>query len=854
MDEGFPAGRKLFSGPISLDLHLRDGIANSDWDVAVSLYRQGADYADLIYEFPTLSIAALSGTYSLFTIDGYMPETILGSNETLYLQIDVVNQGPNYSNIKITWNDGNYPVFHSTIPATMGATGATGNTGNDGATGADGPTGPSGADGATGNTGVTGYTGYTGETGSTGFTGLPGATGNDGATGATGLTGNNGQTGATGETGATGFTGETGATGFTGETGATGLTGDTGPTGATGANGASSTIFPYQAKTTTTTGNPAAGHLIWNNATQASATQINISHLAQGSIDIDVILALIKTGDSIIVQDEGVSNNYQRWTVSATPTIQTGYVEVPVALDSSGGTGTTNFANNHSLSLFIFSVGAVGNTGATGFTGFTGTTGVAGNTGATGLTGLTGNTGDVGQTGATGFTGETGATGLTGETGATGNTGPTGATGEPSTIPGPTGDTGPTGPTGETGATGPQGTAGTAGATGPQGTAGTAGATGAQGTAGTAGAQGQTGLTGVTGLGILTGVTAPTGGTGRDGDFWIDTAQSKLYGPRALGSWPAGTFLIGATGAQGTAGTAGTAGSAGATGNNYISDPVIDTWTFRTATGPTGLNPGDIRFNTATIASITNIYAHATSANSVARDAYFTNGVIVGEIIYVRLAGTPSTFLKFRVTATPTTTSSITTIPVTNITESGTTLSFLAGQSFTVSKYSAETTLTTKGDIAVYGTTPTRKAVGTNQNVLISDSAQTDGLKWVYPLQILPLAVWNGTLTTATDVYRWYNKTGRALTIKAVWISVGTAPTGSTILVDVNKNGTTIFTTGTPGTNRPSIAISGFVSSRVTNMDVTSVADGDYLTFDIDQIGSTIAGSNLIVTVEFDGA
>jgi hypothetical protein len=31
--------------------------------------------------------------------------------------------------------------------------------------------------------------------------------------------------------------------------------------------------------------------------------------------------------------------------------------------------------------------------------------------------------------------------------------------------------------------------------------------------------------------------------------------------------------------------------------------------------------------------------------------------------------------------------------------------------------------------------------------------------------------------------------------------------------------------------------------------DVTSLAAGDYLTIDIDQIGSTVAGSNLVVTV-----
>jgi hypothetical protein len=193
------------------------------------------------------------------------------------------------------------------------------------------------------------------------------------------------------------------------------------------------------------------------------------------------------------------------------------------------------------------------------------------------------------------------------------------------------------------------------------------------------GATGPTGATGIAGSTGTTGATGPTGATG---------ATSTVQGPT---------------------------GPTGATGNNYISDPVIDTWTFRTATGPTGLSAGDIRFNNSTVASITNIYAHATSANSVARDAYFTNGVIVGEIIYVRPAATPSTFLKFRVSGTPTTTSSIITIPVTNITESGIVLSPFAGQNFTVSKYSGENPI----NLSTSSGTPSN-AVGANGDFLIT--------------------------------------------------------------------------------------------------------------------------------------
>jgi hypothetical protein len=197
--------------------------------------------------------------------------------------------------------------------------------------------------------------------------------------------------------------------------------------------------------------------LLWNNATQISATQININHLNDDGVDIDIFLALIKTSDVIFVQDKNNSGNYQKWTVSATPTMQVDYIEIPVTLSTSAGTGTTGFANNHPIIVAIVSTGVVGPTGATGPVGATGATGPQGVTGDAGATGATGPTGPIGATGTQGVTGDVGPTGVTGATGPVGATGPAGTNGA-------TGPTGPTGPTGTTGATGPTGATG---ATGP---------------------------------------------------------------------------------------------------------------------------------------------------------------------------------------------------------------------------------------------------------------------------------------------------------------------------------------------------------------------------------------------------
>lgn len=107
----------------------------------------------------------------------------------------------------------------------------------------------------------------------------------------------------------------------------------------------------------------------------------------------------------------------------------------------------------------------------------------------------------------------------------------------------------------------------------------------------------------------------------------------------------------------------------------------------------------------------------------------------------------------------------------------------------------------------------------------------------------------DGTLTTTTGAFRWYNDSGRALTVSAVRASVGTAPTGASIIVDVNEGGTTMYTTQG---NRPTIAISGNTTDA-TLPDDTSLADNGYLTVDIDQIGSTVAGANLTVTIWLKG-
>lgn len=100
-----------------------------------------------------------------------------------------------------------------------------------------------------------------------------------------------------------------------------------------------------------------------------------------------------------------------------------------------------------------------------------------------------------------------------------------------------------------------------------------------------------------------------------------------------------------------------------------------------------------------------------------------------------------------------------------------------------------------------------------------------------------------GTLTTGTSLAPLLI-TPFALIIKKAFARVKTAPTGASLIVDVNKNGTSIWATNQA--NRLTVA-AGAQSGTQTLFDTTSLAEGDYLSLDVDQVGSTVSGADLTV-------
>lgn len=136
---------------------------------------------------------------------------------------------------------------------------------------------------------------------------------------------------------------------------------------------------------------------------------------------------------------------------------------------------------------------------------------------------------------------------------------------------------------------------------------------------------------------------------------------------------------------------------------------------------------------------------------------------------------------------------------------------------------------------------------GTAGQMLVTNGAKS--LSWATPaavgVELEKLFSQAGTLATKIGTLRWYPR--GTITLESVFICVNTPPAGQAIIVDVNKNGTTVFT---DQTKRPTIAAGAFTATSGTP-DVTSVTPTDYIQIDIDQVGTTDPGADLTISVRY---
>ena len=107
----------------------------------------------------------------------------------------------------------------------------------------------------------------------------------------------------------------------------------------------------------------------------------------------------------------------------------------------------------------------------------------------------------------------------------------------------------------------------------------------------------------------------------------------------------------------------------------------------------------------------------------------------------------------------------------------------------------------------------------------------------------------SGAISAAADQFAFVVPTSLAdYVFDGARIYLLTAPTDADFIIDVHKNGTTMYTTQA---NRPTVAATENDSGDRVAPDVIAIAAGDIITVDVDQVGSTVAGSDLAITLVF---
>jgi hypothetical protein len=113
-----------------------------------------------------------------------------------------------------------------------------------------------------------------------------------------------------------------------------------------------------------------------------------------------------------------------------------------------------------------------------------------------------------------------------------------------------------------------------------------------------------------------------------------------------------------------------------------------------------------------------------------------------------------------------------------------------------------------------------------------------NGVAWGYDNEwTIPFA-FSGTLAVRTGVMRVYNDSGTSWRITAARAFINTAPTGASAIFTVRENGVSAFTL--------TVAAAG---NTITATPGTVIEVGNYITVDVTQIGSTVAGADATVVL-----
>jgi len=139
-----------------------------------------------------------------------------------------------------------------------------------------------------------------------------------------------------------------------------------GPNGVHGGGGGGSSSsagpvgFEFTASSATTDSDPGTGTLRWNNATQASATQLFVDNTDADGTNLASLWASIPANSFVTISESANPEVWQLWKVTAVPTDGTGYYKFAVTLQAQEG---GNIANTTAIRLAVDVSGASSTTG-----------------------------------------------------------------------------------------------------------------------------------------------------------------------------------------------------------------------------------------------------------------------------------------------------------------------------------------------------------------------------------------------------------------------------------------------------------------------------------------------------------
>jgi hypothetical protein len=136
-------------------------------------------------------------------------------------------------------------------------------------------------------------------------------------------------------------------------------------------------------------------------------------------------------------------------------------------------------------------------------------------------------------------------------------------------------------------------------------------------------------------------------------------------------------------------------------------------------------------------------------------------------------------------------------------------------------------------------------STATTRTLTVPNSSGTIALLQTLPVELV-IACSDETSNLTVGANKVTFRAPSAFTLTAVRACVNTAPAGSTLVVDINKSGTSVLSTKLSIDANETTSLTAAIPAVISD---SAIANDAAITIDIDQIGSTIAGKGLKVVL-----